>query len=174
MLRNAEFTQPETIRACRPPLPGARWPSRKRARRSALVQPVGCVELAMTHRSASLTTRGARETWFAPNVPLEPVLPPHAPRPTPFAVGRKMGSFFCSIPHSFVLSHNMPRTNTTSNWLCLGAFLRGPAESTRRCADSTSRLPGDGYGCHAHAQSEHGEPWRYTIRRVSSAGMAFP
>ena len=61
--------------------------------------------------------------------------------------------------------------NTTSNWLRFGAFLRGPAESTRRCADSTSRLPGDGYGCHAHAKSEHGEPWRYTIRGVSSAGM---
>ena len=29
MLRNAEFTQPETVRACRPPLPGARWPSRR-------------------------------------------------------------------------------------------------------------------------------------------------
>ena len=61
--------------------------------------------------------------------------------------------------------------NTTSNWLRLGAFRRGPAESTRRCADSTSRLPGDGYGCHAHAKSEYGEPWRYTIRGVSLAGM---
>src|SRR5271157_1537562 len=29
MLRNAEFTQPETVRARRPPLPGARWPSRR-------------------------------------------------------------------------------------------------------------------------------------------------
>src|SRR5208337_2198079 len=26
-------------------------------------------------------------------------------------------------------------------------------------------------GCHAHAKSEHGEPWRYTIRGVSLAGM---
>ncbi len=83
----------------------------------------------------------------------------------------ELGSFSCSIPPSFVLSHNMPRINTTSNWLRFGAFLRGPAESTRRCADSTSRLPGAGYGCHAHAQSEHGEPWRYTIRGVSLAGM---
>src|SRR5271166_1703486 len=84
-------------------------------------------------------------------------------RPTPFAVGRKLSSFSCSIPPLFVLSHNMPMINITSNWLRFGAFLRGPAESTRRCADSTSRLHGDGYGCHAHAQSEHGEPWRCTI-----------
>src|SRR5208337_878458 len=65
----------------------------------------------------------------------------------------------------------MPMINTTSNWLRFRAFLRGPAESARRCADSTSRLPGDAYGCHAHAQSEHEEPWRYTIRGVSLAGM---
>jgi len=38
MLRFAEFTQPETVRARRPPLPGARWPSRSLARRIALVQ----------------------------------------------------------------------------------------------------------------------------------------
>ena len=42
MLRNVEKTrssqQPETVRACRPPLPGARWPSRSLARRIALVQ----------------------------------------------------------------------------------------------------------------------------------------
>ena len=38
MLRFAEFTQPETVRARRPPLPGARWPSRRLARRIALVQ----------------------------------------------------------------------------------------------------------------------------------------
>jgi hypothetical protein len=31
--------------------------------------------------------------------------------------------------------------------------------------------PGDGYGCYAHAKSEHGEPRRYPIRGVSSAGM---
>ena len=37
-LENAEFKQPETVRACRPPLPGARWPSRSLARRIALVQ----------------------------------------------------------------------------------------------------------------------------------------
>src|SRR5271157_5645858 len=38
MLRFAEFTQPETVRACRPPLLGARWPRRSLARRIALVQ----------------------------------------------------------------------------------------------------------------------------------------
>ncbi len=79
--------------------------------------------------------------------------------------------FSGSIPPSFVLSHNMPMINTTSNWLCFGAFLGGPAESTRRCADSSSRLLSDGYGCHAHAQSKHGEHWRYTCRGVSLAGM---
>ena len=91
--------------------------------------------------------------------------------PEPRAAGRELGSFSCSIPPWFVLSHNISMINTTSNWLRFGAFLRGPAESTRGCADSTSRLHGDGYGCHAHAQSEHGEPWSYTIRGVSSAGM---
>jgi len=43
---------------------------------------------------------------------------PRAPRHRP-----EMGSFSGSIPPSFVLSHNMPMTNTTSNWLCSGAFL---------------------------------------------------
>src|SRR5208337_2671870 len=33
------------------------------------------------------------------------------------AAGRKLGSFFGSIPPSFVLSHNMSMINTTSNWL---------------------------------------------------------
>src|SRR5271166_6306650 len=34
-------------------------------------------------------------------------------RPTPFAVGRKLASFSCSIPPLFVLSHSMPKINTT-------------------------------------------------------------
>src|SRR5271157_1586100 len=38
MLRNVEFKQPETVLAHRPPPPGARWPSRRLARRIALVQ----------------------------------------------------------------------------------------------------------------------------------------
>ncbi len=57
------------------------------------------------------------------------------------AAGRKLGLFSGSIPPAFVLSHNITMINTTSNWLCSGAFLRRPAESTRRCVDSTSRLP---------------------------------
>src|SRR5208337_2212127 len=32
---------------------------------------------------------GARETWLAPNVLPAPVLPPHAPRPTPHASHRR-------------------------------------------------------------------------------------
>ena len=39
------------------------------------------------------------------------------------AAGRKLGLFSCSIPPSFVLSHNLSMTNTTSNWLCLALFL---------------------------------------------------
>src|SRR5271157_6303046 len=34
-----------------------------------------------------------------------------------------MGSFSCSIPPSFVLSHNIPVTNATSNWLRFAHFL---------------------------------------------------
>jgi len=43
------------------------------------------------------------------------------------AAGRKLGSFSGSIPPSFVLSYNMPMINTTSNWLCSGAFRSPPA-----------------------------------------------
>jgi len=39
----------------------------------------------------------------------------------------EMGSFSGSIPPSFVLSYNMPTINTTSNWLCSGAFRSLPA-----------------------------------------------
>jgi len=129
----------------------------------------------MTHRSASQCVFATHPTCWRPGKVVCPQRSPAtcspAPRPTPLTVGRKLGSFSCSIPPLFVLSHNMPTINTTSNWLRLGAFLRGPAGSTRRCADSTSRLHGDRYGCHAHAQSEHGESWRYTIRGISLAGM---
>ncbi len=37
---------------------------------------------------------GARETWFAPNVPLVHVLAPPRPTPHALAVGRKLGLFF--------------------------------------------------------------------------------
>ena len=50
MLRNAEFTQPETVRARRPPLPGARWPIDKAFR------------IATPMRKASWTKRFA-EGW---------------------------------------------------------------------------------------------------------------
>src|SRR5271157_1729818 len=40
-----------------------------------------------------------------------------------------MGLFSCSIPPSFVLSHNMSIINTTSNWLCSGAFHSPPVPS---------------------------------------------
>ena len=39
------------------------------------------------------------------------------------------GLFSCSIPPSFVLSHNMSMTNTMSNWLCFGAFHSPPVPS---------------------------------------------
>src|SRR5208337_5020752 len=45
------------------------------------------------------------------------------------AAGRELGMFSCSIPPSFVLSHNMSMINTTSNWLCSGAFHSPPVPS---------------------------------------------
>ena len=36
--------------------------------------------------------------------------------------GRELGLFSCSIPPGFVINHNMPTINTTSDWLCSGAF----------------------------------------------------
>ena len=38
------------------------------------------------------------------------------------APGRELGLFSCSIPPGFVINHNMPTINTTSDWLCSGAF----------------------------------------------------
>src|SRR5208337_1984413 len=40
-----------------------------------------------------------------------------------------MGLFSCSIPPSFVLSHNMTMINNTSNWLCSGVFHSPPVPS---------------------------------------------
>jgi len=42
---------------------------------------------------------------------------------------RKLGLLSCSISPSFVLSHNMSMVNTTSNWLCFGAFHPPPVPS---------------------------------------------
>ena len=53
----------------------------------------------------------------------------------------------------------------------MALFYGGQQSQRDNARTSTSRLHGDGYGCHAHAKSEHGEPWRYTIRGVSLAGM---
>ena len=74
----------------------------------------------MTHRSAS------RASLRAPAAPGKRGLPATFPwhlfsRPTPFAVGRKLASFSCSIPPLFVLSHSMPMTNTTGK---LASFWR--------------------------------------------------
>jgi hypothetical protein len=63
--------------------------------------------------------------------PLATILPPRAPRPAPRAAGRELGLFSCSIPPSSVLSHHVPMVNTTSNWLCFGAFLSPPVPSLR-------------------------------------------
>ena len=38
------------------------------------------------------------------------------------APGRELGLFSCSIPPGFVISHNMPTINTTSDWLLFGRF----------------------------------------------------
>src|SRR5271157_5726279 len=42
-----------------------------------------------------------------------------------------MGLFSCSIPPSFVVSPNVPMSNTRAVWLCFGAFLSPPARSLR-------------------------------------------
>ena len=80
----------------------------------------------MTHRSASRCVFATHPTCWRPGNVVCPQCSPDtcspAPRPTPFAVGRKLGSFPCSIPPSFVLSYNMPMTNNTNNWLCLAWF----------------------------------------------------
>src|SRR5271157_1906187 len=91
-------------------------------------EPVGCVELAMTHRSAS------RCYLLAPGIRgLPATFPWHLfSRPTPFAVGRKLASFSCSIPPLFVLSHSMPMINTT-----------GKLASFWRFSLTTGSLPSD-------------------------------
>ena len=88
----------------------------------------------MTHRSASRCvfathpTCWRRETWFAPNVPLAPVLPP---RPTPLPSAGNWLRFSCSIPHLFVLSHSMPMVNATGKLASFCAFLSPLAPSLR-------------------------------------------
>src|SRR5271157_123285 len=55
-----------------------------------------------------------------------PRLTPHAP-----CSRLEMGLFSCSIPPWLVLSHSMSMVNTTSNWLCSGAFRSPPVQSLR-------------------------------------------
>ncbi len=80
MLRNAEFTQRETVRACCPPLPGGPVvkPEMNTADRLGSSvgscragppagegrEPIGCVERAMTHRSASRCVFATHPTWY--------------------------------------------------------------------------------------------------------------
>jgi len=82
----------------------------------------------MTHRSAS------RCYLLAPGIRgLPATFPWHLfSRPTPFAVGRKLASFSCSIPPLFVLSHSMPMINTT-----------GKLASFWRFSLTTGSLPSD-------------------------------
>ncbi len=61
--------------------------------------------------------------------PLTSNLTPHAPRRSPLAAGRELGLISWSIPPSFVVSPNVPMSNTLAVWLCFGAFLSPPAPS---------------------------------------------
>ena len=65
-------------------------------------------------------TRGRRRRWH------DRFHWPLFSRSTPHAVGRELGSFSCSIPPSFVVSHNVPMINTRANWLRFGVFLSLP------------------------------------------------
>ena len=58
----------------------------------------------------------SRRTPFLPHWPL-------GCRPARLAADRELGSLSCPIPPSFVLSHNMPVINTTSNGF-VGALFR--------------------------------------------------
>ena len=92
-------------------------------------KPVGCVELAMTHRSASRCVFATHPTCWRPgNV----ACPQRSTRtcslaPRPQTSGRELGLFSGSIPPWFVLSNDLSITNTRAIWLCFGAFLSPPA-----------------------------------------------
>ncbi len=61
-----------------------------------------------------------------------PRLSRHRPRPPRrLSIRRKLASFSRYIQPSFVISRNVPMINTTSNWLCFGAFLSPPSPSLR-------------------------------------------
>ena len=138
MLRNAEFKQPETVRACRPPLPGARWPSRRLGRRIAFVQGRGragpgprrggaqagrvrraCDDAPLASRCAFAT----HPTCWRPGNVVCPQRSPGtcSPAPRPLPSAGNWVRFSCSIPPLFVLSHSMPIINTTGK---LASFWR--------------------------------------------------
>src|SRR5208337_3846019 len=76
---------------------------------------------------------GAREALLARNVPFAAGIRLHA-----LAAVRKLGLFSSSILPWFVISHNMSMINTTSNWLCSGAFQSLPVPSLRNHWPPTS------------------------------------
>jgi len=101
MLRNAEVKQPETVRARRPPLPGARWPRRRLARRIALVQ------------------RNARQgppTLWHQRQPVQDPLSLELNRR--LVVKSRLSEVFSAVnasvgpPHFFVISSNLTTVNT--------------------------------------------------------------
>src|SRR5208283_841155 len=101
MLRFAEFTQPETVRARRPPLPGARWSSRSLARRIALVQ--------------GNARQGPPTLWHQCQLVQDPLSPELNRR----LVAKSRGSEVFSavnaavgLPHSFVISSYLTTINT--------------------------------------------------------------
>ena len=77
-------------------------------------KPVGCVELAMTHRPASRCVFATHPTCWRPGSVAGPQRPlghcSPAPRPMPPA-GNWL-RFACSISPLFVLSHSLPMVNT--------------------------------------------------------------
>src|SRR5271165_6970855 len=77
-------------------------------------KPVGCVELAMTHRPASRCVFATHPTCWRPGSVAGPQRPlghgSSAPRPMPPA-GNWL-RFACSISPLFVLSHSLPMVNT--------------------------------------------------------------
>ncbi len=78
-----------------------------------------------------------------------------------------MGLFSCSIPPSFVLSHHVPMVNTTSNWLCFGAFLSPPVPSLRIHWPLTT-------GRCSRATGHYSRATRHYLPRPSPAGYCLP
>ena len=116
---------------------------------------------------------GVRETWLAPNVPLESVLPPHASRPHAPCSRLEIGFVFaCSIPPLFVLSHSLPRGNTMDKLALFGRFSITASSLPSRLTDHyslatrfTSHVPrptivGGRRRCRAPSWVQHSQPGR--------------